>query len=185
MSNQRDEDSDDPIQSDEMDAPFVREDDSEIIVAGGESTVDLSLEGEEINGERETGRTYEPRKATEEGLSYTPPRDPATLPDDDDPQGSEVAAGFAPSMEDTDPDERILPDQVDRGDLEIQEDVGLALRYNSETGHLTDLTALVNGGVVRLYGSVRSEDDIARAYSIVSELEGVKRVISHLKVAGP
>jgi osmotically-inducible protein OsmY len=88
-------------------------------------------------------------------------------------------------MEDTDPDERVLPDRVDRGDLEIQEDVGLALQYNSETAHLTDLTALVNGGVVRLYGPVRSEDDIARAYAIVSELEGVKRVISHLKVAGP
>jgi hypothetical protein len=173
MSDQRHKDLDDPIQSDEMDAPFIREDDSEIILAGSESAADLSLEGKEIDGERGTGRTYDPRKAAEEGLSYTPPRDPATLPDDDDRQGSEVAAGFAPSMEDTDPDERVLPDRVDRGDLEIQEDVGLALRYNSETAHLTDLTVLVNRGVVRLYGPVRSEDDIARVYAIVSEIGAV------------
>jgi hypothetical protein len=183
MLNKQDDDLDDATQSDEIAAPFVREDDSEIPVAGSESMVGLSLEGEDLDDERETGRTYEPRKATEEGLSYTPPRDPATLPDEDDPQGSEVAAGFAPSIEETDPDERVLPDRVDRGDLEIQEDVGLALQYNSETAHLTDLTALVSRGVVRLYGPVRSEDDIAMVYAIVSELEGVKRVISHLEVA--
>jgi hypothetical protein len=119
----------------------------------------------------------------EEGLSYTPPSDPATIPDQDDPQGSQVAAGFASSMEDTDPDDRILPDHIDDADLEIQEDVGLALRYNSETAHLTDVSPLVNRGVVSLYGTVSTEDDIARVYDIVSDLEGVEKVISHLEVA--
>jgi len=130
-----------------------------------------------------TGRTFQPRKAVEEGLSYTPPRDPPTVPSHDDPQRSEVAAGFAASMEDTDPDVRILPDRVDSGDLEIQEDITLALRYNSETTHLTDVSALVSQGIVRLHGTVPSEDDISQVYDIVSNLEGVVRVISQLEVA--
>ncbi len=86
-------------------------------------------------------------------------------------------------MEDTDPDVRILPDRIDGTDLEMQEDVGLALRYNSETAHLTDVSVLVDGGVVKLYGTVPSEYDIGRVYAIVSDLEGVIRVVSHLEVA--
>jgi hypothetical protein len=185
MLNKKDDQLDIPIQRDGGEEPSGSEDESVIIVAGGTSVDAVSLDGEELDGERGTGRTYDPQKAVEEGLSYTPPRDPATIPDEDDRQGSEVAAGFGPSMEDTDPDEEILPDRVDCGDLEIQEDVVLALRYNSETAHLTDLTALVSRGVVRLYGTVPSEDDIAAVYSIVSDLEGVERVISHLAVEGP
>lgn len=173
----------DPTRRDDREADLVREDEPAIIVAGNTSRDDLSFEGEVLGGERRTGRTYEPRKAVEEGLSYTPPRDPPTLPGEDDPQESEIAAGFASSMEDTDPDERVLPERIDKGDLEIQEDVGLALRYNSETAHLTDVVALVGQGTVRLYGTVPDEDDIAQVYAIVSALEGVHRVISHLEVA--
>ena len=149
-----------------------------------DTDLDEEAAAEEIIGnQRGTGRTYQPQKAVEEGLSYTPPRDPPTVPSGDDPQGSEVAAGFAPSMEDTDPDPQRLPDRIDRADLEIQEDVGLALRYNSETAHLGDVSALVKQGVVSLYGTVPTEDDIARVYDIVSDLVGVVRVRSHLGVA--
>jgi hypothetical protein len=135
-----------------------------------------------MGDQRGTGRTYQPQKAVEEGLSYTPPRDPPTVPSEDDPQGSEMAAGFAPSMEDTDPNARILPDRIDQADLEIQEDIGQALRYNSETAHLDGISALVHRGIVRLQGSVPTEDDLALVYAIVSELEGVDRVVSHLEV---
>ena len=148
-----------------------------------DTDLDDEAAAEEILGnQRGTGQTYQPQKAVEEGLSYTPPRDPPTIPSERDPQGSEMAAGFAPSMEDTDPDVRILPDRIDRADLEIAEDVGLALRYNSETAHLSDVSALVKQGVVSLYGTVPTEDDIARVYDIVSDLEGVVRVRSHLEV---
>jgi hypothetical protein len=137
----------------------------------------------EIMGEQSgIGQTYEPLRAVEEGLSYTPPRDPPVIPSENDLQGIEVASGFAPSMEDTDPDVRILPERIQRADLEIQENVGLALRYNSETTHLTDISAEVNEGVVILYGTVPSEDDIARASRIVNGLEGVKEVFSNLVV---
>lgn len=184
MSNSQDNHPDPPNESDGEEAPPYREEDPTIVVAGDPAWEEDSEVEESIGSQRRTGRTYQPQKAVEEGLSYTPPRDPPTVPSEDDPQGSEVATGFAPSMEDTDPDSRRLPDRIDRADLEIQEDVGLALRYNSETAHLGDVSALVQRGVVSLYGTVPSEDDIALVYAIVSDLEGVLKVISHLEVAG-
>lgn len=59
-------------------------------------------------------------------------------------------------MESTDPDARVLPDQIDHGDLEIQENIGPALRYDSETAHLDDISALANRGIISLYGTVPS-----------------------------
>jgi hypothetical protein len=184
MSRRQDDHSDPPIQLDGGEAPPVGEEGAPII-AGEDRSWNDDPDVQEIMGNQHgTGRTYQPRKAVEEGLSYTPPRDPPTVPSEDAPQGSEIAAGFAPSMEDSDPDRRKLPDRIDRADLEIQEDVGLALRYNSETADLDDVSALVNRGVVSLYGTVPSEDDIALVYAVVSDLEGVVKVISHLEVAG-
>lgn len=181
MSDRQDEHADAPVERDGNEVPPVREEGPAIIVAGDTDWDNESVK-EITDNQRGTGRTYQPQKAVEEGLSYTPPRDPPTIPSEDDPQGSEMAAGFASSMEDTDPDLRILPDRIDRADLEIEEDIGLALRYNSETAHLGTISALVNQGVVSLYGTVPSEDDIARVYAIVSDLVGVVRVISHLEV---
>lgn len=182
MSERQKKQSDPPNLRDGKETPPIREDGSDLIMADGIEGDDESIK-EIVGSQGRTGRTYQPQKAVEEGLSYTPPRDPATVPSLVDPEGTEVAAGFAPSMEDTDPDVRILPERIDRGDLEIQEDVGLALRYNSETAHLTDVSPLVQEGVVRLWGTVPSEDDIARVYAIASDLKGVVRVISHLEVA--
>ena len=162
--------------------PSVREEGSSVIVAGDTDWNDDSDVQEIMGNQRGTGRTYQPQKAVEEGLSYAPPRNPPTIPSEDDPQGSEMAAGFAPSMEDTNPDAHILPDHINGTDLEMQEDVALALRHNSETAHLTDVSVLVDGGLVKLYGSVPSEDDIGRVHAIVSALEGVIRVVSHLEV---
>jgi hypothetical protein len=183
MSNRQGDRSDVPIEREREKIPAEQEESPAIAVAGDSDWDDESNAKEIIGNKRGTGRTYQPQKAVEEGLSYTPPRDPPTVPSEDAPQGSEVAAGFASSMEDTDPDARILPHRIDQADLEIQEDIGLALRYNSETAHLTDVSALVNRGIVSLYGTVPGEADIARVYAIVSDLEGVVKVISHLEVA--
>jgi hypothetical protein len=127
------------------------------------------------------GHTYNPQQAAEQGLTYTPPSDPPTVPSED-LQGAEIGAGFAPSMEDSDPDRQRLPDRIDDQDLDLQEDVYQALRYNSETAHLSDTRVLVNEGVVSLFGTVPSEDDLGRIYSVISELEGVVRVVNHLQV---
>lgn len=128
------------------------------------------------------GHTYNPEIAMEQGLVYTPPTDEPVRPSDD-PQGVEIAAGFAPSMEATDPDEEDLPPRVDNNDLELQDDVYLALRNNSETMNLDDVTVRVDDGVVTLLGTVQTEDDIALASSIVTELEGVDEVRNKLTLA--
>lgn len=183
MSEKQNDRSEAPKQPAPEAIPPLQENGSPIIVDGDTVRDEEAIATELRDTHQGTGETSRPQKAVEEGLSYTPPRDPATIPDPDDPQGSQVAAGFASSMEATDPDERILPEHIDDADLEIQEDIGLALSYNSETAHLTRVSPLVHRGVVSLYGTVPTEDDIARVYDIVSDLEGVVRVISHLEVA--
>ena len=125
-----------------------------------------------------------PPKAAEEGLSYTPGHDPATVPSERDPQSNEVAAGFAASMEETDPGVRVLPGRIERSDQEIESHVRLVLRYNSETAHLRHVSPQVEGGVVSLHGTVPTKHDIAQVYAIVSSLEGVVRLVSNLEVAG-
>jgi hypothetical protein len=181
MSKRQDDLSEPPVGLEGGEPPLVEE---ELPVFEEEDTPwDEDPDVQEIMGnQRGTGQTYETLEAAEEGLSYTPPRDPPTVPSEDDPQGSEIAAGFASSMEESDPDREELPDRIDRGDLEIQEDIGLALQYNSETADLTEVSAFVNRGVVSLFGSVPSEDDIALVSDIISDLEGVVEVISHLEV---
>ena len=129
------------------------------------------------------GHTLNPHVAQDQGLVYTPPTDPPVLPGDA-PQGAEVAAGFAMSMEETDPDVEMLPRWVDNNDLDLRDDIYIALRNNSETGHLTNVKVQVEDGVVNLIGTVTSEDDIGMVQDIVQELDGVRGVKNNLQVEG-
>jgi hypothetical protein len=137
-----------------------------------------------IDTQHGEGHTYNPQQAAEQGLAYTPPSDPPVVPSEDDLQGAEIAAGFAPSMEDTDPDAEVLPPRMDSSDLGLQENVYVALRNNSETAHLTNIKVQVDQGIVHLLGTIDSQEDIPWVYSIVSELENVVEVRSHLTVPG-
>jgi hypothetical protein len=147
---------------------------------------------DELNKERDVrgpvdtahsdGSTTNPQQAQEQGLVYEPPSDPPVLPSDD-PQGAEIAAGFASSMEETNPDQVDLPPRVDNQDLDLEEDIETVLRTNSETGHLNNVEATVENGIVRLRGTVLSQDDIATVQYLVSDLEGVTEVRSELQVA--
>lgn len=145
--------------------------------------LDEELETEEIfDTQHGEGHTYNPQQAAEQGLTYTPPTDPPIVASEERLEGVEIAAGFAPSMEDAEPDVEELPAHVDAGDLEIEEDAQQALRYNSETAHLTEVQVRVRNGVAGLFGTVQSEDDIGRVYDIVSEVGGVMRVETFLRV---
>jgi len=126
--------------------------------------------------------TSDPLEATEEGIPYQAPSDPSVLPSDN-LDGLDVAAGFAPSMEESSPDQEMMPDRVERGDLELQAHVCTMLRDNSETGHLTDIEVLVSRGIVVLRGSVQDEQDLAIVDDIVSDLEGIRAVRNELRVA--
>ncbi|MFZ1754938.1 MAG: BON domain-containing protein [Caldilineaceae bacterium] len=125
------------------------------------------------------GSTTNPHQAQEQGLVYNPPSDPPVLPSDD-PQGARIAAGFADSMEAIDPNAVDLPERVDNQDLDLEEDILTALQNNSETAHLSDVTAEVNNGVAFLRGTVPSADDIPRVDDIVSRLEGIYEVRNQL-----
>lgn len=158
-----------------------REEEVDILLTGS-MAVDDESDVEEIMSDQDgSGETFDPKEAAEGGLSYTPPQDPPVVPSED-PEGIEVAAGFAPSMEETDPDAQIVPNRINEADLEIEEDVQLALEYNSETAHLTDVSVVVHRGVVHLHGTVPGEDDVALVYEVVSDLAGVVRVVNHLEV---
>ncbi|HXV97055.1 MAG TPA: BON domain-containing protein [Anaerolineae bacterium] len=130
------------------------------------------------------GHTYNPEEAWEQGLTYTPPDDPPVLPSKKDPQGAEIAAGFAPSMVESNPDDEILPAHVDNNDDDLTEDVYVMLRNTSETSDVADeINISVLDGVVTLEGTVQSYADIALVYEIVSNMDGVVEVENLLEVA--
>ena len=152
-------------------------------VEAEDADVDSDLAVEEIIDTQHTdGHTYNPQQAAEQGLTYTPPEDPATLPSDD-PQGAEVGAGFAPSMEESDPAAEVLPPPLDNNDLDLRDDVYQALEANSETAHLSNVKVQVDNGVVNLLGTVFSQDDIALVHEIVKGLKGVAAIQNNLQVA--
>ena len=131
------------------------------------------------------GHTFDPWKAEDQGLTYTPPSDPPVVPSEDDPQGADVAAGFAPSMEASGADVEDVPERVEDRNLDLEENIYEALRYNSETRHLQDVRVYVHNGIVSLFGSVPSDQDQALVYNVVSGLKGVVRIHDEIQVRSP
>jgi len=137
-----------------------------------DANIETELAAEKVYKTKQgEGHTHNPHLATQQGLTYTPPSDPPILPSEEAPQGVEVAAGFAPSMEESNPDVERLPNTVDNNDLDLLENIHLVLRNNSETGHLTNVKVQVDQGVVNLLGTVTSQDDIPVVFDLVSTLE--------------
>ena len=128
------------------------------------------------------GHTYNVSLALDQGLTYTPPSDPPVLPSPDSPEGIEIAAGFALSMEDSDPDVEILPDSVDNNNLDLEEDVYEWIRMNSETQNLTDIEVRVADGVIALYGTVPSDEDLDLLLEVMEDMPGVVQVLNYLDV---
>lgn len=136
-----------------------------------------------IDTQHTDGSTDDPFVAQDQGLVYTPPSDPPVLPSDD-LQGAEVAAGFASSMEESNPDVEDLPAAVDNQDSDLAEDIAISLRNNSETSHLHHIRILVRNGIVRLRGTVFSDEDLTIVDEQVRDLAGVVDVRNELEVAG-
>lgn len=128
------------------------------------------------------GHTYDVSVANDQGLTYTPPTDPPVMPSMDDREGIDIAAGFGLSMEDSDPDVEILPERIDNNDLDLEEDVYEAIRFNSETQNLTDVRVRAGNGVVALFGTVPDDQDMERLVDLVEDMEGVERVLNRLVV---
>jgi len=143
---------------------------------------DLAIE-ELIDTKHTDGSTTNPEQAWDQGLVYTPPDDPPVVLSDD-PQQIEMAAGFAQSMEASDTDYEGGSNRVNHGDLDLEDEILDALRHNSETAYL-DLNKIevhVNNGIVYLYGTVVSDDDIAIVDYLIRDLDGVVDVENFLEV---
>lgn len=145
---------------------------------------DLAIE-ELIDTAHSDGHTYNPHLAQQQGLTYTPPTDPPVLPGND-LQGAQIAAGFATSMEDSDPNPERLPSQVANGDLNLEDVAYSALRNNSETSHLdlNEIDIRVRNGVAFVKGEVFSEDDAAIIDRIIANLDGIDEVELNVSIAG-
>jgi osmotically-inducible protein OsmY len=115
-------------------------------------------------------------------LTYIPPSDPPVLPSEDDPQGAKIGTGFAPSMEEAAPHVENLPSCVYNNDLDLRDNIYLAVRNNSETAHLTNVKVQVNNRIVYLLGTVFSQDDIGRVDEIVNQLEGIRAIRNNLQI---
>ena len=143
---------------------------------------DLAIE-ELIDTQHTSGSTYDPDEAEEQGLVYTPPHDPPVIPSHR-AGGIEIGIGFAQSMEETNPNEEVLPAHVDNNDLDLEDDIVTALRYNSETTNLSgDIQVRVRNGIVRLYGTVSDLQDSDIVEDIIRDIDGVVDVINNLDVA--
>lgn len=118
------------------------------------------------------GMTSDARLASEEALSYFPPEDPATLPDEDAEQGIEVAGGFGASLRDAGYDDEDLPGHLESGDLSLVEKVMTALQLSSlVTGFRLEVE--VDDAVAYLSGVVSTFEDIAVVSSIVNNVPGI------------
>jgi len=151
---------------------------------------DLPTEPEEKNLELLTelelraGETDNPAVAAEEGMTYVPPIDPPVVPDLDDPQGVQVAAGFGGSALDEpyDSDHRAeLLDAESDATARVRE----ALRADARTSRYADSLAIgTRGSTVALRGVVDDLEDSDNVIEVVNHVSGVADVIDELEVRG-
>lgn len=136
--------------------------------------------GDVIDTRHTDGSTDDVQLAMEQGLVYTPPTDPPVVPSDD-PQGVEIATGFASSIED-EPEVENLPASVDDNDSDAEDDIRKALHYNSETTHLDHVRVYVRNGVAYLRGRVLDEADSDIVAEFVRDLEAVDEIRNEIEV---
>jgi hypothetical protein len=150
---------------------------------GGAERFDLLVEQELREGE-----TDDVMEAVEEGMTYVPPIDPPVVPDRDNLESVQVAAGFGLTAADqgSDPDAFDADNEraFERGD-DMTAMVRQALRADSQTTHLADSLAIatINGTVI-VRGVVDDLDDTDNIVAVISELPGVESVRDETTVRG-
>lgn len=139
--------------------------------------------GQWIDTAHSDGSTDNPMVAQRQGLVYTPPSDPPVLPSADG-QNVTVAAGFASSLEETDPSVVRLPEHVEGGDLTLEQNIGAMLRNSSETANLENISVAVQNGVVLLTGETQTAEEITIVDEMIRDTATVVDVHNRLTVAG-
>lgn len=147
---------------------------------GGAESFDLLVERE-----LRAGETDDVMDAVEEGLTYVPPIDPPIVPDADDPESIQVAAGFGVSADDESDVEggEFYSPGVTEDDMTAL--VRRALRNDSATTHLADrLTIATINGTVVVRGVVDDLDDTDNIVAVISDLPDVEAVRDETTVRG-
>jgi hypothetical protein len=130
------------------------------------------------------GETDNPDVAAEEGLTYVPPIDPPVIPDPDDPQGVQVAAGFGTTALD-EPFDADHHSEILSNDDEFAERVREALRADSMTSMYAESLAIgTRDGTVAVRGVVDDIDDTDNVVEVIGRVTGVVEVRDELEVRG-
>ena len=130
------------------------------------------------------GETSNPDVAAEEGLAWVPPIDPPVVTDYDDPQGAQIAAGFASSAQDS------PYNASNRSEILTNEDdfvarIREALLADSATTEYAESLAIgTRGSTVAVRGVVDDIDDTDTIVEVISRVAGVDDVIDELEVRG-
>lgn len=138
--------------------------------------------GDVVDTGHTDGSTENPVLAQEQGLVYLPPSDPPVLPSDGR-QNVEIAAGFATSIEESEPGVVELPAHVAGNDLDLEQTIRETLHNNSDTANLEDIHLSVRNGIVFLAGRVETLEEITIVDEMLRDLRGVRDVRNHLDVA--
>lgn len=142
-------------------------------------TLDM-LESRELR----EGETDDAMVAIEEGLTYIPPIDPPIVPDMDDPEGIQIAAGAAYDEDPLDEDEGDDDTGNSTEDIMVAR-VRRVIRNNASTSHLADrLHIITQNNVVVLRGEVDDLDDTDNLVAVVSEMPDVEAVRDETIVRG-
>ena len=147
------------------------------LLEGGVEQFDLLVERD-----LRAGETDDVMEAVQEGLTYVPPIDPPIVPDPDNLESVQVAAGFSLSADEE------LGGEADR-DFEPGDDmtalVRRTLRADAATSHLADRLAIatINGTVI-LRGVVDDIEDSDNIVAVISDLPGVQSIRDETEVRG-
>jgi len=134
--------------------------------------------------ESRAGETDDPSVAAEEGMTWVPPTDPPVVPDPDDPQGVQVAAGFGGSSLDEPYDSDHSAELLD-AESDASARVREALRADARTSQYADSLVIgTRGATVALRGMVDDLEDSDNVIEVVNHVSGVADVIDELEVRG-
>jgi hypothetical protein len=126
--------------------------------------------------------THDPMEAVEEGYTYIPPIDPATIPGGS--QNAEVASGLGVSALD-EPYDQDHHNSFLSGDDEVSARVREALRADSSTTQYADQVVITTSGrVVTLRGVVDDLVDSDNLLAVAEYVEGIDEVVDELRVHG-
>jgi hypothetical protein len=128
--------------------------------------------------------TSDPAVAAEEGLAYVPPTDPPVVPDPDDPEGIQIAAGFGGTALDEPYDADHHSEALTVED-EMEARVREALRADAATSRYAETVVIgTRGSIVAVRGLVDDIDDTDDITEVISRVTGVEEVVDELDVRG-